>query len=290
MEKISIIIPTIKRKEELDKLLFSIQEQHYPNLEVIIVDQNKQEIVKPIIQKYEMVLNIKQYRVNFKGAAKARNYGFKKARGSIINFTDDDAELSTNLLMDIQEIFAHKEMDALFGKVTDRENKRDILYFRKRSTKVKITNVYHTTIETSMFIRREAFEKIGMYDERLGIGTKFGAEEGADLVYRMLYQKYNLQYIAKTFFYHANKREESNYKRAYQYSLGFGGLTYKHISKYKKIYPLLYFGAKVGKDFLCMILGRMMLNKEKARYHYAKMKGKKEGIKQGKEYLKTVEY
>lgn len=92
MNKVSIVIPTFKRPEMLERALKSIFSQTYSNIEVIIVDDNGtnrdyDSFYKEIISKY----NIKYVR-NEKnmGAALSRNRGIEVATGRYISFLDDD--------------------------------------------------------------------------------------------------------------------------------------------------------------------------------------------------------
>lgn len=280
MKFFSIIIPTIGRKDELDRLLQSIVNQKYKNLEIIIVDQNKNNLIDDLVEKYENIFKIYHEKVKFKGAAKARNYGFKKSSGEIILFSDDDSTLAPNVLKYVDDFLEKREeIQAVFGRVQDKESNKDILHFKKKDSKVKLCNLYQTTIETTMFIRRKKFEEIGMYDENLGIGTYFGAEEGADLVARLLYKKTNMMFIAKTFFYHPNKRQYDLLDRAYSYNLGFGALVCKHIKEYKKIYPMFfYLILKILKNIFEILMGIVTFNKLRIDYNYISLKGKVRGI------------
>lgn len=289
MLKFSIIIPTLGRKIELDTLLESIVAQNYLNIEIIIVDQNKDNSIDDIIQKYKKEIEIHHEKVNFKGASKARNYGFGKSVGKIVAFPDDDAIMAPNTLKFVEEFFEEKnnrEMQAIFGRVQDKESSKDILHFKKKNTKIKLYNLYQTTIETSMFIRREAFQQIDMYDEKLGIGTYFGAEEGADLVSRLLYNKTKMIYVAKTLYYHPNKRDYTLLDRACSYNRGFGALVCKHMKEYKRIYPMFFYGIlKLLRDILKMILAIITLNKQMFKFYYICFKAKIRGfVEKRKEY------
>ncbi len=287
MKKISIIIPTLGRKTELDCLLESIVAQNYSNIEVIVVDQNHDDSLDYIIGKYKNKLKIFHEKVNFKGAAKARNYGFQKASGEIINFPDDDAVMAPDILHFVDNFFEHdNDYKAIFGMVQDKDNSKSIQHFKKKNTRVKLCNLYQTTIETSMFIKKETFQEIGMYDEKFGIGTYFGAEEGADLVSRLLYRKTKMMYVAKPFFYHPNKRDYTLLDRAYNFGLGFGALVYKHIKVYKRIYPMVFYWIlKALKNVLEMLVAIITLNKQMLKYNYIGLKGKIKGIvEKRKEY------
>lgn len=241
-KKISIVIPTINREKEIRTLLDSIVLQKYQNLEIIIVDQNKKIDLRNTLTEYENKLSIQHYKVDFKGASKARNYGAQKATGEILAFPDDDCIYAEGVLEYINENFSkNTEIDAIFGRIKDRESQKNILKFKRKDCKVRKINIYQTTIEASMFIKIDVFKKIGMYDEMLGVGRYFGAEESADLVCRLLYEKYNLQYYSKIFLYHPSKCDEKLVKRIYKYNLGLVHLYINILRYIKKCILLLLF-------------------------------------------------
>ena len=65
----SIIIPTINRKIEVQQLLESICKINYEKIsEIIIIDQNKENFLEEIVNKYKKIVPIVHKRVNFKGA------------------------------------------------------------------------------------------------------------------------------------------------------------------------------------------------------------------------------
>ena len=70
------------------------------------------------------------------------------------------------------------------------------------------------------------------YDEELGVGTIHGAEEGYDLVYRLLCANRILYYSPEILLYHPSKVamrvSDSEVRRAFYYSCGLGYLCRKH--------------------------------------------------------------
>lgn len=280
---ISLVIPTINRRNELDRLLESILESSYDNYEVIVVDQNEKGYLDDIIEKYKRKLNILHLNVDFKGASKARNYGAALCNGDIINFPDDDSELDINLLKNVNEYFKNNNYDVIFGRTLDkRSNKPSVIKFFKKEMDVTIKNLYNTTVECTMFIKKDVFLKIGGFDERLGVGTFYGAEEGADIVLRMLYKKYKMIYLPQIIFYHPDKVEnysENEWQRAYSYGLGFGRLTVKHFIEYKKIYPVIRFFKMNFKQSIAVFLYFLKKNKGKRKYYLNSVKGRIMGVK-----------
>jgi glycosyltransferase involved in cell wall biosynthesis len=112
---ISVIIPAYNCEDTIATAISSIQNQTYPNLEIIVVDDastdNTKNIVKEIMKvdprirlidsqndpnKYDPIL-----KRNINAGWSARNSGFKIAKGELITFQDaDDASLKNRI--DIQ--------------------------------------------------------------------------------------------------------------------------------------------------------------------------------------------
>ena len=209
-KKISLIIPTINRIAEVDKLLKSISEIDYKMLaEVIVGDQNTENILDSVIEKYSQLYKIIHCKVKFKGAAKARNYGSQFATGEILGFPDDDSEILPTTLNTVNEIFEqYNNITAVFGAVADKTNNINIIHYLKRKTYVNYFNLHNTCIECGFFIKKEEFVKIGMFDENLGIGTYYGSEEGADLFCRLLYKKKKCHMYQKNFIIIQIKKEK----------------------------------------------------------------------------------
>ena len=87
---ISIITPTFNRADELDFLLRSISKQTYPltNIECIISDDGSHDNTPAIASKFPQ-FHFVDLGTN-RGLSAARNAGIRKAKGSIIAFTDAD--------------------------------------------------------------------------------------------------------------------------------------------------------------------------------------------------------
>lgn len=93
---VSIIIPTYKRPTTLDRAIDSVLSQTYPNIEIIVVDDNNpdtegrkltEEKMAPYAEN-DRVIYIKHER-NKNGSA-ARNTGARASKGEYIGFLDDD--------------------------------------------------------------------------------------------------------------------------------------------------------------------------------------------------------
>ena len=98
-ERVSVIIPTYKRPENLKNALASVVEQDYSDIEVIVVSDNGNESefaeeTRQIVSSFDGKKNncnvvLLEHSVNRNGAA-ARNTGILNSTGEYICFLDDD--------------------------------------------------------------------------------------------------------------------------------------------------------------------------------------------------------
>lgn len=114
-ELISIIMPTYKRADLIDKAIASIESQTYKNWELIIVDDNPKDSkyrkkTEEKLSKYKDNLRIRYIqREENGGGALARNTGIENARGKYIAFLDDDDEYESTKLEKQLQIFQNNK-------------------------------------------------------------------------------------------------------------------------------------------------------------------------------------
>jgi glycosyltransferase involved in cell wall biosynthesis len=131
MLKISFVIPTLDRPQELKRLLDSFAVQTIKPNEIIIVDQSKTN--NKAIEQYNPVkstgadhwagnITIKYHTVDFQSLTKARNFGVKQATGDIIGFLDDDIVLDKDYLKNILSFFdSYPNAKGVQGLITNFE-------------------------------------------------------------------------------------------------------------------------------------------------------------------------
>lgn len=100
MEKplISVIIPIYNIKEYLERCVFSVCNQTYENLEIILVDDGSTdgtgELCDELAQKDA---RIRVFHKENGGSSTARNLGIEKAKGLYYGFVDSDDYVSENM-------------------------------------------------------------------------------------------------------------------------------------------------------------------------------------------------
>ncbi len=89
--KVSVIIPTYNRADQLRICLKSLQEQSLKNFEVIVCDDGSTDNTNEIVDEFKDLLDLIYIQdINFGGPARPRNNGLKQAKGEIIAFLDSD--------------------------------------------------------------------------------------------------------------------------------------------------------------------------------------------------------
>jgi LmbE family N-acetylglucosaminyl deacetylase/glycosyltransferase involved in cell wall biosynthesis len=93
---VSIIVRTKNRLTLLRDALSSIATQTYPSIEVIVVNDGGPD-VGPVVAEFEKFLKIRMLNLeSSQGRSAAANIGLREAKGTYINFLDDDDLLLSN--------------------------------------------------------------------------------------------------------------------------------------------------------------------------------------------------
>ncbi len=94
-ELVSVIVPAYQEELRIVRCLQSIFASTYRNLEVIVVNDGSTDDTEKVVEEFQASrgLSIKELKlvtISNGGAARARNYGMRLARGEYIGFVDAD--------------------------------------------------------------------------------------------------------------------------------------------------------------------------------------------------------
>ena len=175
--KISVVIPSYNRAGCIEKAIDSVLEQTVDDIEIILVDDGSTDNTRELIQnKYgDQVRYV--YQEN-QGMAGARNTGIKNAQGDYIAFLDsDDYWYSAKLERQMSLAEEHPEYGLLASRCdkiqcSERTKKlrRPLSYQGRRGKSGWVLNDLFQAnfIRTStVIIRRDCFNRIGLFDEKL---------------------------------------------------------------------------------------------------------------------------
>jgi glycosyltransferase involved in cell wall biosynthesis len=262
-------MPTLSRTQEVNDFLESLRNQSFTDFELIVVDQNNDKRLTPLIEQYSRWYKIVYLRNTQKGLSRNRNLGLPYASGDIIAFPDDDCEYQYDILQRVNKFFSTTSYDFLAFRQEDKlSGKSDFL---KKQCDITYHNIFQTAISFCIFTKKRLLEEFA-FDEQLGAGARFGSGEESDMIAFFLKNKAKGFYDGFYTVYHPIHNTSYNQKRALDYGEGFGALHKKLIFYYKQPYYLVRFVWMVLKN-----IGAIILSKEKAYYGNA-LKGKLTGF------------
>lgn len=113
---VSVIMPTYNRPSLTAEAIKSVQNQRYPNWELLVVDDGSTDDTQSVLATFSHDPRIQILFQPNRGQAAARNLGLKHARGDWIAFLDsDDLWLPQKLEAQMSFISSHTEIDVLYG-------------------------------------------------------------------------------------------------------------------------------------------------------------------------------
>ncbi len=183
---ISLIVATVNRVTELERLLESLEAQSCRDFEVLVVDQNPDDRLVPVLGLHTS-LAIRHLRSE-RGISRARNAGLLVARGDLIAIPDDDCWYPPELLATVAAWFRSQPgFGLLFTALRTAENALSgpkTPAAARRCTKSDVSTCLAAS--AALFMRRSVATAVGGFNEYLGIGaaSKYQAGEERDYVLR----------------------------------------------------------------------------------------------------------
>lgn len=228
----SLVLGTVERTRDLKDHLASLDAQTYKNFELIVVDQNKDERLAPILALYADRFPILHLRSE-PGLTRAKNLGLKYVTGDIIGFPDDNCRFPQDLLERVASFFAeHPRIDGLTGHSVDENGKDSNGKFDTESGAVNKFNVWRRSTAYTIFLRCSTVRGV-WYDEKMGpgAGTVWGAGDDHDYLLQIMDRGAALVYDPDLLVIHpqpVTQFDEAAIHRAYTYDCGAGHAIRKH--------------------------------------------------------------
>jgi glycosyltransferase involved in cell wall biosynthesis len=230
MARLSLIVSTLGRTTQLERLLASLVTQDYRNFETIIVDQNADDRLAPILDAYREKLKVVATRSE-RGISCGRNAGLAIARGAIVAFPDDDCWYPPGVLARVSAAFeSAPSLDLLSGRTVDAAFVESLGVYLKRAEPICRANIWRIGNSNTIFARA----RVGLrFDESLGVGsrTQFQSGEETDFLLRLLETGASMQFDPTLLIHHDQvdlRCGQDGVRRARQYAPGQGRVLRLH--------------------------------------------------------------
>ncbi|MBX4205657.1 glycosyltransferase [Candidatus Microgenomates bacterium] len=153
---ISVIIATKNEEKNIARLLESIKNQNYKDIEVIVVDNNSTDKTIQISKTYTN-------KVFLKGPERSvqRNFGVSKAKGKYVLILDGDMELTPNVLKNVLENLGENKAMVIPERTVGTGFMASVRKFEREMY------MGDPTVEVARFFEKKVFEEFEGYDPNL---------------------------------------------------------------------------------------------------------------------------
>lgn len=237
----SFIIPIYNRPKELEELLDSLLNLDFKgSFEVLVIDDGSSIDLEKIIDSFSDQLNLRFYRKQNEGPAKARNFGMQRAKAERFIILDSDVLLPATYLEAIDDLdwdvfggpdSAHSSFNR-FQKAVNYSMTSFLTTGNLRGNEGKD----YLARSFNLGLTREVFELTkGFSDMRVG--------EDIDFSLRVKQVGRNIRFIPKAFVYHKRRSNAvSFFKQVYRFGSARPLLNnrFKGSAKFMFWFPTLF--------------------------------------------------
>jgi glycosyltransferase involved in cell wall biosynthesis len=241
-----LVVATVGRTVELERFLASVETQTHRDFRVLVVDQNDDDRVAPLLD--ETVVRLRSPL----GLSRARNAALPQLTADVVAFPDDDCVYPPDLLERVAARIA-----GLDG-VTGREP-----WWTTDAAALTRDNLWNRAISFTIFLRREVVERVGPFDERLGLPSSSGEE--IDYLIRALDAGARIEYDPSLVVEHPRKPVDLAAVGARD-GASIGYILRKHGYPKRVVAPMLLRPA-----------GGAILQPRRAGFHLATLRGRLKG-------------
>jgi len=231
----TVVVPTICRNpDQLIRTVRALLAMDHPDFDVVVVDNRTDPSAPalPSLLRDGRVTTVVERR---KGISAARNAGIAAARGQVVCFTDDDAVADPRWLRAICARFAKDhDVQGVGGLVLPLEFETEPqLWFEEfyggfsRSFGVEIVSAARPDPSDALFpyapgrygagcnmgFRREVLERVGGFDETLGVGTPAKGGEDLAMFLGLVLRGGTVAFEPAAVVRHAHRRTEEEFLR-----------------------------------------------------------------------------
>ena len=184
--KISVIIPTYNRENDLVETLKCLFNQDFDDYEILVIDQTKKH-------KEETIKFLEANKTKFKyifsdkpSVTRSRNIGIEHAKGEILVFIDDDILCEPDFLKNHYRAFLDG-YDVVQGKIFEKNSENAPIWilpwlkYKVLNNKKDQRTPTNSLTGCNFSVKKAVAEEVGKFDERF---YKISVREDSDFGYR----------------------------------------------------------------------------------------------------------
>ena len=234
---VSVLICTRNRADSLEITLREFFRQRFAggyDHELVVVDNGSTDRTRAVVEACAAAQpDVRWVHDPVPGLAHARNVGLAATRGALVVFTDDDVRPAPDWLDTVHaEFAADPRIGLLGGRVLLAHERLQPVSYQPSTERREFTwpASGNFAIGANMAFRREVFDRVGRFDERLGAGRFFAGAEEVDLFYRAMKAGYRQLYAPAAVVTHDHDRTtiEQACRMEYGYGKGLAACLVKH--------------------------------------------------------------
>lgn len=253
------IIPTRDRPDDLKRLIESIsflENQESIQFRIIIVDNSKHKSAAKVLKESSLPFLFHYIHEAKPGLSRARNAAIPYLQPEEYACTiDDDIILPKDYLLCVESAINKNPKAGIIGGRVELFDSRDLPETIKTSRRRVVFNGVHGVFGfihgCNMVIPYSTFKKIGIFDQKLGAGSKCRSAEDTDFYFRVWNNGLSVVYEPDLFVFHNHGRREIKDKESLlrNYRIGQGAFYTKHIFL-GNITVLKFFYWRLRSDFV----------------------------------------
>jgi GT2 family glycosyltransferase len=263
-----LILATVDRVAEPGRLLDSLERQTHRRFRVLLVDQNGDDRLDPLLRAHPEVARLTAAR----GLSRARNAALGRIRADLVAFPDDDCLLPDDLLERVAQRFADDpSLGGLTGRAADAEGHSSPSWARDTVALTR-ANLWNRAISYTIFLRSSVVSSVHDFDEQLGLGagTPWSSGEEIDYLIRALDQGVRIEYDPELVVVH-NKPSFS--PTALRTIGARDGASVGYILR-KHHYPRRWLARMLLRPAAGTVLALLRNDRTRARFHASTLRGR----------------
>ena len=163
---VTVIVPTYNSAKTIERCLASIEQQTYPNIEVVLIDGGSTDDTASIAARFNARVHI----CPGMGRTAATNHGIKHSRGRYVYRVDSDVVLDHTIVEECFATCSDKRADAVCVVWTPDPTISFWAKVRKLENDSYANNPFP---RGARFFRREVIISVGCFDPELAVGEDY---------------------------------------------------------------------------------------------------------------------